>query len=87
MVKVPPAYFGVSMIYMTEPVSESRMVALMVVVLRISSCSFGVKDRFIFRGLLEVRGEWTIGAEGAGVSEANGACIYGPREVCLVKEP
>ena len=45
VVNVPSVRLGVSAVYMTEPVWESR-----VVVLRISSSSFGVKDKFIFRG-------------------------------------
>lgn len=43
VVKVPRAYLGVSTVYMTESVSESRMV-----VLRISSSLFEVNDRFRF---------------------------------------
>jgi len=51
--RVPPTYFGVSTMYTTEPVSESR-----IVVLRISSSSFGVKERFILsRGSRCARGE------------------------------
>ena len=42
VLKVPPARVGVSIVYMTESVSESRMVAL-----RISSSSSEAKDRFI----------------------------------------
>lgn len=44
VVKVPPACFGVSTVYMMEPVSESRTVAL-----RMSSSSPRAKDRFIIR--------------------------------------
>lgn len=52
VVKVPPARFGVSAVYMTEPVSASSMVAL-----RISSSSSEVKDRFILKGALGSEGD------------------------------
>ena len=44
---VPSACLGVSTVYITEPVSESRMV-----VLRMSPSSFGAKDRVIFREVI-----------------------------------
>ena len=77
VVKVPPAYFDVSTVYMTEPVSESRMVALRMVMPRTSSSSFEVKDRFILRNPLEVQEEGTIGVGDSGVPEANRVSIYG----------
>ena len=50
VVRVPSAYFGVSTVYATKPVPGSSMV-----VLRISSSSFGAKDRFM---LVACRSLW-----------------------------
>jgi len=85
--RVPPTYFGVSVLYMKEPVSESRMVALRTVVLRTSPSPFGVKDRFIFRVSWEAREEWTISVGDPGVSKANRTCICGFRGVNPIKKP
>ena len=48
----------VSTVYMTEPVWESR-----IVVLRISSSSFGAKDKFIFMEVTGSGGEEVIDME------------------------
>ena len=58
VVKVPAVRLGVSTVYMIEPVSESRMV-----VLRMSSSSFEVKDRFILRGAFG-SGRWEVTSVG-----------------------
>ena len=72
VVRVPAARLGVSTVYMTEPVSESRMV-----VLRKSSSSFEVKDRFILRGDLGCAGVTSMGDPRISV---NRVYIYGCRE-------
>ena len=58
VVRVPSMRLGVSIVYMTEPVSESRTV-----VLRISSSSFGAKDKFIFMEVTGSGGEEVIDME------------------------
>lgn len=58
VVRVPSTPLGVSIVYTTEPVSESRTV-----VLRISSSSFGAKDKFIFMEVTGSGGEEVIDME------------------------
>jgi hypothetical protein len=57
VVKVPLAYLGVLTVYMTEPASESRMVAL-----KISSSSDKVKERFRFKFIVRgvLGGMWGV---------------------------
>ena len=69
VVKVPPERLGVSVVYTTEPVSESW-----IVVLRISSSPSEVKDRFILKGALGSEGDKLGDPK---ILAPNCACIYG----------